>query len=67
MLRQCLLEVSLEVEPKTFRAFELFARQGKPARDVANELGISENAVFGAKRRVLRRVRELLPKIEEVL
>ena len=65
VLQQCLLEVSLEVEPRTFRAFEQFARRGLPAREVAAELGISENAVFGAKRRVLRRIRELLPKMED--
>lgn len=66
VLQQCLVEVRREVEDKTFRAFELFARQGRPAREVADELGMSQNAVFGAKRRVLRRIREILPEMEEV-
>lgn len=66
VLQQCLVEVRREVEDKTYRAFELFARLGRPAREVADELGISQNAVFGAKRRVLRRIREILPQLEEV-
>lgn len=65
VLQQCLTEVRREVEDKTFRAFEMFARQGMPAKQVAEELGISQNAVFGARRRVLRRIREILPLMEE--
>jgi len=66
VLAQCLRDVSREVEPTTFHAFDRFARQGRPAREVAEELGISENAVFGAKRRVLRRIREMLPEMKEI-
>lgn len=65
VLEKCIEEVRGEVEPNTFAAFARFAREGRPAREVAAELGISENAVFGAKRRILRRIRELLPSIEE--
>lgn len=65
VLEQCIEEVRREVEPTTFAAFAKFAREGRPAREVAAELGISENAVFGAKRRILRRIRELLPAVEE--
>lgn len=66
VLRQCLREVAGEVQEATFRAFELFALEGRPAREVASELGITENAVFGAKRRVLARIRELRPLVEEI-
>jgi RNA polymerase sigma-70 factor (ECF subfamily) len=66
VLRQCLEEVRREVEPTTFAAFERFAMQGRPAGEVARELGLSANAVFGAKRRVLERVRDRLPMIEEI-
>ena len=66
VLRQCLEEARREVGEKTFAAFELFASQGWPARKVAEHLGLTANAVFIAKHRILRRVRELLPTMEEV-
>ena len=65
VLQQCLATVRAEVQPTTFEAFELFACQGWPAERVAERLGITANAVFGAKRRVLHRVRELLPQVDE--
>ena len=65
VLRQCMAAVRAEVQPSTWRAFELFACQEWPARRVAAELGMTETAVFGAKRRVLQRVQELRPHIEE--
>jgi len=64
LLRQCMAEVRYEVQPGTFEAFELFAVQGWPAERVAAHLKITPNAVFGAKRRILRRIRELLPNME---
>jgi RNA polymerase sigma-70 factor, ECF subfamily len=67
VLRECLERVRREVEPVTVAAFTMFAVQGRPARDVGAELGLSENAVFGAKRRVLRRILELMPAVEEDL
>ena len=62
----CLDEVRKEVQASTFRAFELFALEGRPADEVAAELGLTPNAVYGAKRRILRRVRELKPLMEDV-
>lgn len=66
VMQQCLTEVRREVDPRTFEAFELFAGKGLAAEQVAEKLGITANAVFGAKRRILRRVRELLPQMEDV-
>jgi len=65
LLRQGLEVVRREVTPQTFEAFQLFASQDWPAERVAAHLGITPNAVFGAKRRVLQRLRELLPALEE--
>lgn len=64
VLRDCLAVVRREVEPRTFQAFERFACDGLPAAEVAQQLNMTENAVFGAKRRVLRRARELLNLIQ---
>lgn len=66
VMQQCLAEIRREVEPHTFEAFELFAAKGLPAEQVAEKLGMTANAVFSAKRRILRRVRELLPKWDEI-
>lgn len=66
VLRRCLELVRAEVTPATFDAFVLFARDGLPAREVARRVGMTENAVFGCKRRVLQRLRELQPEIDAV-
>lgn len=65
VMQQCLATVRAEVEQRTFEAFELFALQGLAAEEVSAKLGITANAVFGAKRRVLRRIRELLPALQD--
>jgi RNA polymerase sigma-70 factor, ECF subfamily len=57
---RCLFEaVQLEFEPATVRAFQRVALEGVPAAHAAHELGISLTAVYIAKSRVLRRLREL--------
>jgi RNA polymerase sigma-70 factor, ECF subfamily len=57
---RCLFEaVELEFEPATVRAFQLVALDGVSAAQAADELGISLTAVYIAKSRVLRRLREL--------
>ena len=66
VLNQCLQQVRREVEPTTIRAFELFALAKQPAAEVGTELGISRNAVFIAKHRILKRLRELQEQYEQV-
>jgi DNA-directed RNA polymerase specialized sigma24 family protein len=58
--------VRAEVESNTIRAFELFALHGRPAAEVAGELGLSRNAVFIAKHRVMKRVLELRRQFEAI-
>ncbi len=64
LLRECLRILAREVQSQTLSAFERFALEGRPAEEVARELSISEGAVFGAKHRILQRIRELLPLVE---
>lgn len=64
VLHQCLGQVRQEFDARTFRAFELFAQDGWPARQVAEHLGMTSNAVFIAKHRILKRIRDLLPELE---
>lgn len=66
VLRQCLEEVTREFDPKTVKAFELFAWKGKSAKQVAEMLELTPNAVFIAKHRVMKRIRELMPQMESI-
>ena len=63
--RECLAQVRREVQEATFRAFELHAIEGLAVAEVARQLKLTPNAVYGAKRRVLRRIRELKPFMED--
>lgn len=65
VLAQAMAQIRDEVEEHTFRAFHMFAYEGRPAEVVARELGTTANAIFSAKRRILRRLRELLPQVED--
>jgi RNA polymerase sigma-70 factor (ECF subfamily) len=49
-----------EFQPTTWRACWEHAFRQRPAAEVAAELGISENAVYIAKLRVVRRLRQEL-------
>ncbi|MGI9014169.1 MAG: RNA polymerase sigma factor [Phycisphaerales bacterium] len=63
--RLCMARVQREVEPLTWNAFEQFALRGQNAADVAAELRMSRNAVFLAKHRILKRLRELTAAFED--
>jgi RNA polymerase sigma-70 factor (ECF subfamily) len=55
-----LLELAeLEFEPTTVRAFRRLALEGASGSEAAGELGLSLAAVYAARSRVLRRLREL--------
>lgn len=47
-----------QFEATTWTAFERFALKGEPAAVVAADLGITSNAIFIAKSRILTRLRE---------
>jgi RNA polymerase sigma-70 factor, ECF subfamily len=58
VVEKLLALVQPTVRPTTWAAFQRFGVDGVPASRVAEELGLSENAVILAKSRVLRRLRE---------
>ncbi len=58
VMRKLLDDLKDEFEPKTWLAFQRFALEQVPAARVAEELGMSANAVFIAKSRVLTRLRQ---------
>lgn len=66
LLLAALARVKADVEPATFEAFELFAIAGVPSQAVAESLGITENAVYGAKRRVMSRLRAIRDELDGI-
>jgi RNA polymerase sigma-70 factor, ECF subfamily len=49
--------VQTDFNSRTWQAFQRFDVDGEPAARVAQDLGITENAVILAKARVLKRLR----------
>lgn len=66
ILRQCLEEIRETATPKMYEAFQLYALQLWPAKRVAGHLQITEDVVYQNKRRILKRVREIMPSMEEI-
>lgn len=67
LLDRCLRIAARDFEPVTLAAFRLYALRNLPVAAVAAELGISENAVYIAKRRVIRRMRDVAAGMEDEL
>lgn len=63
----CLGRIRTEFEPETVTAFELSLRGERKPADVARDLGIPVKAVYNARHRVLKRLRELRSEFEDVL
>jgi RNA polymerase sigma-70 factor (ECF subfamily) len=63
VVRQLLRRVVLEFKPRTRQAFRRNVLDGVPPARVAEELGISVQAVYIAKSRIMRRLRE---EVEEL-
>ena len=58
VMKQILLSLRTEFTETTWRAFELTALEGRISEDAAKVLGVSVNAVFIAKSRVLARMKQ---------
>jgi RNA polymerase sigma-70 factor (ECF subfamily) len=63
LIQQTLDLVRSEVEPTTWQAFSLMVLEDRPARDVAQQLGMKIGAVYTIKSRVLKRLRECLAEL----
>jgi RNA polymerase sigma-70 factor (ECF subfamily) len=62
----CLAQVRKELKAGTVEAFELVALRGLTPEQAAERLGITRNAVFVARHRVVARIRERVQEYEEV-
>jgi RNA polymerase sigma-70 factor, ECF subfamily len=58
VIQKLLAVVQPDFEPNTWQAFARSALDGRPTSEVAEELGLSANAVVQAKFRILKRLRE---------
>jgi RNA polymerase sigma-70 factor (ECF subfamily) len=59
-LRRAVEIIRGEFEERSWQAFWRVTVEGRPPADVAAELGVSANAVYLARSRILRRFREVL-------
>jgi RNA polymerase sigma-70 factor, ECF subfamily len=65
VLRRCLEKAKSEFEPRTYQAFWEVVMEGKPPDLVARSLAMkSTGAVYTARSRVMKRLRELLEGLE---
>lgn len=60
LTRRALELIQAEFQPTTWQAFWEYVVRDRPAADVGRELGLTENAVYLAKGRVLRYLRREL-------
>ena len=65
MLETALRQLRLEFRDSTFRVFEMLVLERRTADDCERELGMSRNAVFIAKHRVMARMHALIKELEE--
>jgi RNA polymerase sigma-70 factor (ECF subfamily) len=63
LVRRALELMRREFQPATWKACWEHAVNGRPAAELARELGMSVNAVYLARSRVLRRVRQYLKEL----
>jgi RNA polymerase sigma factor (sigma-70 family) len=59
LLRECVAVAATRVSPETLKAFELYFMKEWPVEKVAETLGITKNAVYIAKNRVLSHIRQV--------
>lgn len=64
VLQTCVQHARREFAADTFRAFELVVGEEMSPSEAARELGVPVKAVYNAKHRVLRRIRELRAELE---
>ncbi|MFO0938921.1 MAG: sigma-70 family RNA polymerase sigma factor [Gemmataceae bacterium] len=67
VFQSALAVIRPEFHAETWQAFELHGLQGKPAKDVAAELGTTIGAVYASRHRVVTRIRQLLWQMDDSL
>ena len=65
LFNMALEELKTQVQPETFVAFEMYALQNKPVREVAEFLHMSVSAVYTAKSRCIADMKNIIANLEE--
>ena len=65
ILLQSLERVRKTMDPRVFKAFDLYCLQERPAQAVAETLRITPNAVYIAKSRVLSQLRAMQQRLQD--
>ncbi len=63
LLTQAMLELRNRVQPETFTAFEMYAVQGRPLKEVASFLNLSVNSVYVAKNRCISALKSIISEL----
>ena len=61
---QAMLDLRNQVQSNTFAAFEMYAVQGRPVKEVADFLNMSVNSVYVAKNRCIESLKEIMENLE---
>lgn len=62
---QAMEELKNQVQPATYSAFEMYAVQGRPVKDVADFLNLSVNSVYVARNRCIVALKEIISDLEK--
>ena len=65
LLEEAVARVRLRVTPRTWRAFEMTAFEGRPGAEAARELGMKVATVFVARSRVQKLLQEEIQRLED--
>ena len=66
VLGACIAEARPMFNGKSLAASEATLVKGAPAKEVAERLGMTPNAVYSARQHLLKRIRELFRRVEDV-
>ena len=67
LLEKAMAEVRSRCDDITFLAFEFHVRQQRPAKEVAEALGISEQKVYLSSSRITQRLKEAVERLKKEL
>ena len=65
LFTQAMEELKNQVQAVTYSAFEMYAVQGRPVKDVAEFLNLSVNSVYVAKNRCITAIKEIIKDLEK--
>ena len=58
-------ELKLRIEPSTYQAFELYAIQNEPPKEVAKLLDMKVNAIYACKNRAISQLKEIIQEMNQ--